>query len=625
MRKLYEQLKQYGESDVYPYHMPGHKRHAWGQLPEEIARIDITEIDGFDNLHQAEGILQELQERAAVLYGAEESFYLINGSSCGILSAVSAALPQGGHLLMARNCHKSAYHAAYLRNLTISYLYPWLIEEYDICEAITPGQVKEALEREPDIGAVLVVSPTYEGRIADVRAIAEIVHERGIPLIVDEAHGAHLGLVRGQKPNSCQQGADIVIHSVHKTLPAMTQTALLHVNGNRINRDKLRRFLHIYQSSSPSYVLMASIDNALQVVAEQGEELFETQRRSFADMLDKLKACRYFRFLPLDEKQDIGKLIISSQKTGLSGQQIYDMLLQEYHLQLEMAAGSYCLAMFTAGDTQAAYVRMTQALLALDEAIAEGRVEGAGIAGADIKNAEGAAVEGTKSAAVKGTKSAAVEDTKSAAVEGTKSAAVEGTKSADVEDTKSAAVEDTKSADVEGTKSAAVKGTKSADVEGTKSAAVKGTEGTDIKRTKSVCSEAAEQTGQEQVCKETDAAEQKRARDENIAGIVRCKGTRENRFGNNQDIYFAEVPLAQAWDMEYELVPLKEAVGRCAGDFINLYPPGVPLLVPGEVLHEEQASQLEQYLQQGLNVQGVGAEPPHLVKVLKQAANLDDR
>ena len=230
MEHLFDKLERYGNSDIYPYHMPGHKRQVFGELPKEFFQRDITEIDGFDNLHQPEGILLELQDRAAALCGAEESFYLVNGSTGGILSAVSAAVPFGGHILMTRNCHKSAYHAAYLRKLKISYLYPDVLQDYDIYEAVTPDQVCLALEKEKDIDAVLVVSPTYEGRIANIREIAAVVHEKGIPLIVDEAHGAHLGLNTLIHENSCRAGADIVIQSTHKTLPALTQTALLHVN-----------------------------------------------------------------------------------------------------------------------------------------------------------------------------------------------------------------------------------------------------------------------------------------------------------------------------------------------------------------------------------------------------------
>lgn len=484
METLYKKLKDYGDSDFYPYHMPGHKRRLSGDMPEELMKLDITEIDGFDNLHQAEGIIKELQEKAAKIYGAEESFYLVNGSTCGILSAISAALPNGGHILMARNSHKSAYHAAYLKNLTISYLYPPYMGEYDIFGAITWEQVEKALEENPDVGAVFLVSPTYEGRIADIEKIAEIVHAKGIPLIVDEAHGAHLGLAKNFPLNSCRRGADIVIHSVHKTLPSMTQTALLHVNGAFINRSRLRRFLHIYQTSSPSYVLMASIDNALRIVEEQGEELFQDFRKNYLRLLKNLEVCKHLKFVPYEEnKQDVGKLVISFNNKGLSGQQIYDMLLTDYHLQLEMAAGSYCLAMFTIGDGREAYERLEQALLSIDAKLE--MIQKQGITG----------------------------------------------------------------------------------------------------QMKYVYSDESNTDGWES--------------------------------NSNCDTLKAAIPLAQAWDMDAEVISLEKAVGRHVADFINLYPPGVPLRVPGEVLCRRQYEQLLQYREQGLSVQGIEENAPYNIKVLK--------
>lgn len=473
MEHLYEKLKNYSTRDCYPYHMPGHKRRLAGELPKQIIDIDITEIDGFDNLHQPEGILDKLQEKAAALYGAKESFYLINGSTCGILSAVSAALPMGGHLLMARNCHKSAYHAVYLRNLTVSYLYPSVIEEYDISDAITPAQVEAALDKEPDIGAVLLVSPTYEGRIADVEQIARTVHKRGIPLIIDEAHGAHLGWTEEFGKNSCQAGADLVIHSVHKTLPAMTQTALLHVNGSRIDRDRLRRFLHIYQSSSPSYVLMASIDNALHLMEKDGDRLLASFAEKYRWMISRLCECKCLKFLaPEKGVQDIGKLIISGKKFGLSGQRLYDILLEDYQLQTEMAAESFCLAMFTVGDDEEAYERMTKALLEIDGRMA------AGVLKPDISAGK--------------------------------------------------------------------------------------------------C-----------ICPVQDGVD--------------------------------SIPLGKAWDMAWELVPLKEAMNRYVGEFINLYPPGIPLLTPGELLTEGKYRQIQRYLEQQLKVQGVEQiNDTQMVRVLRK-------
>jgi arginine/lysine/ornithine decarboxylase len=165
-------------------------------MPEPFFDFDITEIEGFDNLHQAESILKDLQQKAAEYYGAEETYYLVNGSTAGILSAVSAALPAGGHLLMARNCHKSVYNAVRLLHLNPVYLYPEYSEEYDMFLDIGEKQKEEIrilLEEHPGIKAVVITSPTYEGVVSDVAGIKEILEPYGIPLIVDEAHGAHFG------------------------------------------------------------------------------------------------------------------------------------------------------------------------------------------------------------------------------------------------------------------------------------------------------------------------------------------------------------------------------------------------------------------------------------------------
>lgn len=194
----------------------------------------------------------------------------MNGSTCGILAAISAVTDRQDMILAARNCHKSVYHAAFLQELEMRYLYPGEISESDISDAVSPSAVRTALAQFPECRAVVITSPTYEGIIADIREIARIVHEKDRILIVDEAHGAHLGLVQDMPDNAVRQGADLVIHSLHKTLPSMTQTALLHVNGSRVNRERLRRYLRIYQSSSPSYVLMASMDACILEIKESG-------------------------------------------------------------------------------------------------------------------------------------------------------------------------------------------------------------------------------------------------------------------------------------------------------------------------------------------------------------------
>ena len=257
MKYLEEELKTLAESDMYPFHMPGHKRNM--KLQVNPYAYDITEIDDFDNLHEAEGIIAQAQQRAAELFHAEKSFFLVNGSTCGILAAISAAVPKGGRILMARNCHKAAYHAAYLRGLQISYVYP-VITQFGIQGSIRVEDVAAALQEDASIQAVVITSPTYDGILSDIASIAELAHSYNIPLIVDEAHGAHLGFYSYFPQAAIQLGADVVIQSLHKTLPSFTQTAILHMNKGLVRQEDIIRFLSIYETSSPSYLFLAGID-----------------------------------------------------------------------------------------------------------------------------------------------------------------------------------------------------------------------------------------------------------------------------------------------------------------------------------------------------------------------------
>jgi len=373
--ELYKRLVDYKNSDYYPFHMPGHKRNpesAEGILAR-IYGIDITEIDGFDNLHQAEEILKREQERAAALYGAEKTYFLVNGSTGGILSAVSATCRRGGRILMARNCHKSVYHGAYLQELEIAYLYPGLWRECGAAGEIDPESVERALAELPEIEAVIITSPTYEGVVSDVKKIVDIAHKYGKPLIVDEAHGAHFGFHTDYPENSVRLGADIVIHSLHKTLPSMTQTALLHVNGKLVDRRRLERFLKIYQTSSPSYVMMASISRCLDMLEREGKVRLARLKECRERMAEKIKGNT---FLKIGEKKGLDpcKMTIYAENRVMSGQRLYDILREKYHLQMEMAAGGYVLAILSMMDTQAGTDRLEKALLEIDEAVKAGDI-----------------------------------------------------------------------------------------------------------------------------------------------------------------------------------------------------------------------------------------------------------
>lgn len=372
MKTLYQRLKEYERSDYYGFHMPGHKRNQNIMKADLPYGIDITEIDGFDDLHHADGIIRKAEERAAKLYHADETHFLVNGSTSGILSAVLGCTRRKGKILMSRNCHKSVYHAVFMNELYPVYIYPEFSDEMQLNGEIKADDVKRLLKEETDIEAVVIVSPSYDGVVSGISEIAEVVHEKGIPLIVDEAHGAHFGMHPYFPENANQKGADVVIHSTHKTLPALTQTALIHMNGKLADRVRIRNYLHMVQSSSPSYVLMASIDECMEMLEHNGEELFQ----NYADMLEKLrnnlKGLKHLELLET-EHFDRSKIVISAQNTDISGKKLYDILREQYHIQLEMAAGTYALAMTSLGDTEEGLARLCEALYNIDAALTERR------------------------------------------------------------------------------------------------------------------------------------------------------------------------------------------------------------------------------------------------------------
>lgn len=373
MQKLYQQLEQYSKEDYYPFHMPGHKRNM--NLLDVAFPFDrdITEIEGFDNLHHAEGILDKAQKDTAKLYGTKESFYCVNGSTAALMSAISAAVPRNGTILMARNCHKSVYNTVYLRNLKAVYLYPKLETQFGINGGISALDVEKKLEENETIDAVLLTSPTYDGVVSDIETIAKVVHRRGIPLIVDEAHGAHFHFSDYFPVSAAEKGADLVVQSLHKTLPAMTQTALLHICSERVEREKIKKFLGIYQTSSPSYILMASMDACMDLLARDGRRLFENYTENLKEARTELEKNKQIRLVT--EKMignaaiydfDKSKILLSTKGSSLTGNSLYQILLEQYHLQMEMQSEEYVLAMTTVGDTKEGFQRLCDAVRELD-------------------------------------------------------------------------------------------------------------------------------------------------------------------------------------------------------------------------------------------------------------------
>ena len=373
---LYKRLKRYSESDYYGFHMPGHKRNKDLIKADIPYAYDITEITGFDDLHHAKEILKDEQERAARIFHAEETAFLVNGSTVGILSAILGSTQKGDRILVSRNCHKSVYHAIYMNELYAEYLYPEYDSEVELNGAVDPELVRKKLEEnaqsdcEEKIKAVMIVSPTYDGVLSDIEKIAEIVHEYHIPLIVDEAHGAHFGFHPYFPKNANEKGADIVIQSVHKTLPSLTQTALLHMNGEYADRESVRMYLHMLQSSSPSYILMAAIDECIDMLENNCKEVFQSYVELLENIRKKLQRLKHLQLVEAGNVEyDKSKLVISVKHVGMSGKELHQILLEKYHLEMELSAGSYVLAMTSVGDTEEGMERFVQALYEIDNEI----------------------------------------------------------------------------------------------------------------------------------------------------------------------------------------------------------------------------------------------------------------
>lgn len=376
-RPIYNRLLQFQEENRYPFHMPGHKRRLKNELSENLFGWDITEIDDFDDLHSPDGIIAESMKELKKFYQTEKTWYLINGSSSGNMAAVGAACQRGDSILIGRNCHKSVYQAVELFGLDPEYVYPEYDSELGMYAAVTSQKIEEKIKENPNIKAIVITSPTYEGVVSDIAGISEICHRYGIILIVDEAHGAHFPFSEYFPESSIQKGADIVIQSLHKTMAVPNQGALLHLCSRRVKEERLKRYQSLFQTTSPSYVLMASM--------EYGIEHGRTNRKLWQEYEERLSFYREkwqgLSKLHLVTEQDFeknkiydydkGKLVISTKKIKLSGNQLAEKLLRDYGLQMEMSEKKYLIAMTSYMDSQEGFERLDRALWEIEHDLEE--------------------------------------------------------------------------------------------------------------------------------------------------------------------------------------------------------------------------------------------------------------
>ena len=469
MKSLKEKLIEYTKSGIYPMHMPGHKRNmVLFSDVKNIEDIDFTEVEGLDNLHDPEGILKESMDDVSKFLGTDKTYFMVNGSTSGVLAAIQSVTEIGGDIIIGRNCHKSVYNAVETRNLKPSYLYPESVGVFD--GGYNPEEL-ETLLKESAAKAVVITSPTYEGVVSDIKELVKVAHKNGAILIVDSAHGAHF-LLNGFPNPAYKEGADIVIESVHKTLPALTQTAVLHVMGDRVDKEKLERALSTYQTSSPSYIFMASIDESYKIVREAGgqkaEELLKTLEELRENVNNTGKIFIHGKELVGANgvyDYDLGKIVIDLSKTNLTGKELQKILREKYKFETEMANNNYAIAMTSIADDLEKVKEFGEALVEIAE-------------GLEVSSKED-------------------------------------------------------------------------------------TEQTDVKN--------------------------------------------EVKYSPYEAI-----------NKEVEVVGLKDAKGRVAGDYIYKYPPGIPLVVPGEIISENLIKEVEKSLESGLQIKGITDKITSGIKVIKE-------
>lgn len=361
MNPIYDALQKYKAEEIYPFHMPGHKQGR-GLNITDVMQIDITEIDGVDNLYHAEGVILEAQKLTAKLFGAEETFFLVNGSSSGVIASILSVCQTDDLLLVARNCHKSVYSGMIFAGAIPIYAEPEIIEPYGLAGALSPQKIEKILSNK-NIKAVIITSPTYEGFTSDTKTIADIVHRHNAVLIVDEAHGAHFKFHNIFPKTALEQGADIVIQSLHKTLPSLTQTALLHIQGTKVDREILKQMLSMIQSSSPSYILMSSIDLCRTQISKQKFDIFADMLNKFRDSLKNTKVLRLLE-LP---QSDISKIIIYCCTNDITGSDLDTLLRKEYKIQMEMCGLHHIVGIATIADSEEAFAKLSNAIYNIDK------------------------------------------------------------------------------------------------------------------------------------------------------------------------------------------------------------------------------------------------------------------
>ncbi len=365
------------------FRIPGHRlgrgiSPRWtDSVGTKLFAYDVTETPLTDDLHSPEGAIDQAQKLLAALYGADQSFFLVNGSTCGNEAMILSAALEGEKILVARNAHKSAMMGLILSGAVPVYVMPEVLPEWGIQGELTAADVQSAFEQNPDCKALFLVSPSYYGVCSDLAGIAEVCHAYNALLLVDEAHGGHLYFHDGLPAGALASGADLCVQSMHKVTGALTQSSVLHCKEHGVRSevfDRIAQNLHLVQSTSPSYLLMTSLDCARYELAMHGSEMMEKALSLASYARERIQKIAGFRCME-GERLDRTRLVLSACELGLTGYMLENLLYEKYAVNMELADDKNVLAIVTYANEREDLDRLVAACAELRRASQHGAMD----------------------------------------------------------------------------------------------------------------------------------------------------------------------------------------------------------------------------------------------------------
>jgi arginine decarboxylase len=359
---LLDALVEWGNLPHAAFYTPGHKRGVGisdrlkAAFGSGVFELDLPELPQLDNLFAPTSVILTAQELAAEAFGSDRAWFLVNGSTCGIIAAILATCNPGDKIILPRNVHSSAISGLILAGAIPVFIQPEYDRELNLAHSITPAGVKQALEAHPNAKAVMMVYPTYFGACGNIEAIAQLVHQHDLPLLVDEAHGAHLAFHPDLPISALAAGADLTVQSTHKILGAVSQASMLHLQGNRVDAGRISQALQLVQSTSPNALLLASLDAARYQMATQGRELLSQTLELGAIARQKISTLAGLSilesgFTPGFITLDPTRLTVGVAELGITGFEADEMLIEQ-NVMAELPSWGHLTFILSLGNTQ---------------------------------------------------------------------------------------------------------------------------------------------------------------------------------------------------------------------------------------------------------------------------------